>query len=490
MVRVAIASMDIDSLDPALAYRDGSWSLLSATCTRLLSSPLEPEVAARRPKVSRDGRTYTFTLRSGFRFSDGAPLRADAFARAIERTLTPGVDSPWAVYWKDIVGARRFLAGRAPTINGLEADGNTLVIELERPVAELPARVTSLCAVPPNLPADREGTAEFDSAGPYYISEYRTGERAVLLRNRFYDGDRPQRVAGFTADLSLSSQDQVLDQVEAGKADWGWALPPVIFNRGHELAAKYGINRSRFFVGRGAIFRGYAFNTSRPLFRDNPSLRRAVSFAIDRAAFRRVSGGPASSVLTDQYMPRNMKGFRDADIYPLRGPDFARARKLARGNTRGGKAVLFTIDLPNHRAFALSIKQNLRRIGLDVTIRWIPIEAYFGGLMARGAYDLGFATWIPDFDDPFSVLNVQLDGRFIGETNWARFDEPKYNRLLRHAAQLRGAARFQTYGALDARIAREAAPMVAIDFMREATLVSARIGCVRQPFDLAAVCLR
>src|SRR5262245_66337751 len=63
MVRVAMRGQDIGSLDPALAYDDASWSLLGATCARLMSSPLEPEVAARRPTVSRDGKTYTFTLR-------------------------------------------------------------------------------------------------------------------------------------------------------------------------------------------------------------------------------------------------------------------------------------------------------------------------------------------------------------------------------------------------------------------------------------------
>ena len=306
--------------------------------------------------------------------------------------------------------------------------GNTLVLRLERRVPELPARVTSLCAVPPNLPASREGIAEFPAAGPYYVDEYRAGERAVLLRNPFYGGDRPQRVEGFTVDLRLSSWEEVLDRVEAGKADWGWAFAPVVFDPARRLVAKYGINRSRFFVHPGATFRGYALNMSRPLFRHNPRLRRAVSFAIDRSAFRRVSGGRASSTLTDQYLPPDMPAFRDASIYPLERADLRRARELARGNTKSGKAVLFTIDAPNHFAFAQSIRRNLAKIGLEVTIRAFPLEAYFNRFMARGDYDLGFATWTPDFDDPFSVLNVQLDGRFIGATNWSRFDSAKYNR--------------------------------------------------------------
>jgi ABC-type transport system substrate-binding protein len=185
-----------------------------------------------------------------------------------------------------------------------------------------------------------------------------------------------------------------------------------------------------------------------------------------------------------------MPGFRDARIYPLESPDFRRARALARGNTRDGKAVLYTIDLPHHIAFAQTIKQSLAKIGLEVTIRGFPLEAYFGRLMARGQYDLGFATWTPDFLDPYSVLNVQLDGQFIGATNWSRLDSGEHNRLLRAAARLQGNARYRTYGTLDVLLAREEAPMAAVDFLTDATLVSRRVGCLRGSFDLTAVCLK
>ena len=101
--RISLGSLDY--VDPALAYPFTSWSLIDTTCARLMTYPdkpppegyrVVPEVAAAYPSVSRDGRTWTFTLRSGFRFSDGTPVRASAFARAIARTLAPGVDSPAA----------------------------------------------------------------------------------------------------------------------------------------------------------------------------------------------------------------------------------------------------------------------------------------------------------------------------------------------------------------------------------------------------------
>ena len=498
LVRVLLHGPDVGSLDPALAY-DASWYLLDTTCARLLtsasgshgSSGLVPEVAVGYPRSSPDGKTLTFTLRSGFRFSDGAPVRASAFARAINRMLAPSMKSPWAKYLRDIVGAERVLSGRSEAATGVVASGNRLVIRLTRPVPDFAARTTFLCAVPPALPVDPEGMAEFHAAGPYYVAEYRPGERVVIRRNRFYGGDRPHHVDGFDVDLRASSQEEVLDRIERGDADWGWALSPVYLDPARRLAAKYGVNKAQFFLQPGPVFRGYAFNTSRPLFRDNPRLRQAVNFAIDRSAFRRVAGGRFSSRLTDQYLPPGMPGFRDARIYPLDGPDLRRARALARGHTRDGKVLLYTIDLPHHLAFAQHIKQSLAKIGLEVRIKGIPRNAYFdGGLMARGPYDLGFATWLADYDDPYAVLNVQLEGQFIGEWNWARFASPTYDRLLRGAARLRGPDRYRAYGELDVRLARDAAPMVAIDFLNDPVLISKRLGCVRASFDLAAVCLK
>src|SRR5436190_12548222 len=69
---------DTDYIDPALAYYEISWQFEYATCAKLLNYPdtsgaagsqLQPEVAQSLPTISADGKTYTFTVRSGFKFS-------------------------------------------------------------------------------------------------------------------------------------------------------------------------------------------------------------------------------------------------------------------------------------------------------------------------------------------------------------------------------------------------------------------------------------
>ena len=92
----------VDSRDPALASSPPSWAVLDTTCVRLMSYPdkpppagfrPQPEVAGDVPSISRDGKTY-IRLRPGLRFSDGSPVRASAFARAINRVLAPEMSSP------------------------------------------------------------------------------------------------------------------------------------------------------------------------------------------------------------------------------------------------------------------------------------------------------------------------------------------------------------------------------------------------------------
>jgi peptide/nickel transport system substrate-binding protein len=502
--RIAFAASDLDSLDPALSYSTQGWSVLSATCARLMTYPdkpapeglrVVPEVAAAEPVASRSRRTWTFKLRRGFRFSDGTPVQASAFARAIYRTLAPGISSAGAQYTRDLVGAADVQAGKTTSLSGVTARGNTLTVRFKRAVPDFAARTTMpfFCAVPPGLPTDPEGVGAFPSAGPYFVAEYRAGQRAVLERNRYYRGKRPHHVDRFVINLDASSGSEVLDRIERGTADWGQTAPPDFTDPQRRLVTKYGLNRSQFFVKPSLTLRSFVLNTSRPLFRDNARLRRAVNFAVDRRAIQGGSIGRLGSSLTDQYLSPSMPGFRNAQIYPLNGPNVLKAKSLARGHTRGGKATLYTFDAPPTLAIAQVVRQNLAKIGLDVVVKAVPPPAYFSSLGApRQPYDIAFLPWLADYADPYGVVNLLLDGQYIGRTNYSRFNSPTYNRALRHAASLRGYPRYRTYGKLDIKLARDAAPIVAIDNINELTLVSKRVGCVvlRPSLDLAAVCLK
>jgi ABC-type oligopeptide transport system substrate-binding subunit len=490
----------LDTMDPAIANTQASWSLLDLTCARLMTYPdkpppqafrLVPEVAAAPPKISRDGKTYTFALRHTFRFSDGKPVDARAFARGINRTLAPGLRSLGTRYMEDIVGARAVQAGRAKSARGVVARGYRLVIRLKRPLGDLPARTSMpfFCAVPPNLPADPEGRGAFPGSGPYYVSEYRPGQRVTIRRNRYYRGTRPHHVAGFSADLTGSSPQDVLDRIEDGRADWGIIPPPLYFDPARDLVRKYGINKRQFFVRPGFTLRAFMLNTSRPLFRGNIALRKAVNYAVDRRAFSNMLGAR----LTDQFLPPQLPGFRDAKIYPLRRPALRKARALARGHLRSGKATLYVVDLPLTIGLGQILKRNLEQIGLDVKVTPIPPPAYDARLRTPGEpFDLAFfVTPSVDYYDPYAFLNLYFDSRFIGRANVSNLRSPTFDRRLRAASRLRGSERLRAYGRLDADLMRQSAPVAPLTYISEPTLVSKRVRCVllRPTLDLMTACL-
>jgi ABC-type transport system substrate-binding protein len=130
---VTLGGGAFDFIDPALAYQGSSWAILNPVCATLMTYLDKPppagyrlvtDVAKAYPKSSQGGMTWTFTLRSGFRFSDGTPVRASAFAHAIDRTLAKGIDSPGKQYTQDIVGAKDVLGGKATSPRGVVARGN------------------------------------------------------------------------------------------------------------------------------------------------------------------------------------------------------------------------------------------------------------------------------------------------------------------------------------------------------------------------------
>jgi YVTN family beta-propeller protein len=470
-----------------------------ATCALLLNYPdrqapdgakLRPEVARAPPKVSRDGRTYTFTLRSGFRFSPPSrePVTAAAFKRAIDRVRHPKMQS---------VGA---LLG---DVADVRASGNTLVVELTEPAPSLPARLAMpyFCAVPPDTPIDPEGVDAVPSAGPYYVASHEPNKSLVLRRNPGYAGFRAQRLREIRYTIGVSPE-RAAKMVESGAMDYfsdaGDARTALPADLNARLERRYGpqsaaarAGRQQYFTTRGLSVFYLLFNTRRPVFAD-ARMRRAVNFAIDRRALAATPGLPATARPTDQYIPPGIPGFEDAAIYPLGGPDLRAARRLA--GRRRREATLYTCTNPNCARNAETLKQNLAAIGIELDVRQFPTPVLLtlpGDPNAN--YDLITIGYIVDYADPFDFINV-LFARgselrppvvSIGFALEAR---------MAAAARLTGKRRLRAYARLDRDLAAGPAPIAAFANGTVKHLFSARVGCqFEHPIyglDLAALCIR
>jgi peptide/nickel transport system substrate-binding protein len=490
---VVATPLSFETLDPALAPPRASaiWFATCATLTAFRDAPapagltVQPEAAAGPPTISSDGLTYVFTVRPGLRFSDGSPLTAANFARALGRVHDPVMNSPGASLFADV--------------QSVSARGLQLRIQLSRPSGDLTMRLALdyACPVPLGFPIDPAGVNLTGvGSGPYYISAFTPESVIVLRRNRYYQGTRPhhpdQVVVNIGGDLNSD-----IAAVESGQADVLMVEIPSELRPG--LAQLYGVNQGQLIRVEGDHEAVLVLNTSGALFKDNVPLRQAVNFALDRAGIiAQIDGGQISDVATDQIMPHQIPGWTDYNLYPLAGPDLARAQQLAQGNLRGGHAVLYTIPGPWLPDVAQVIASNLSAIGLDVQVTIIApavLDAKAG--IPGEPYDMllqGFGLDYPDPDDALVRLLGGANARKpAGNENFAYFDDPAYNQRMAAADRLTGAARLQAFSRLDADIMRNEAPWAPLFEESHWVLYSKRVGCLKnQPVilrDFGAMCV-
>jgi ABC-type transport system substrate-binding protein len=475
-------------LDYAVTFDLNSWAIAYSTCANLMTYPDRggqagsrpyPEGAAGYPTVSRDGRRYTFRVRAGLRFHTGAPLTAANYAAALRRDLDPATQSPGADYLRDVVGIR--------------VRGNTLAVRLSKPNPDIVFRLAMpfFCPVPVDLPHDPNAVDVIPGSGPYYVAVHEPNQQIELRRNPFYRGTRPRHAARILFTIGGDPESNFRD-VENGQIDLASSAPPDA-----ELPAlvrRYDLNRSRLFTVPSLATRFLALNSARPLFHDNPSLRQAVDYALDRRALVRTLGY-LHGASTDRLLPPVTLGYRAGRVYPRRA-DLKKARALAVGHLRKGKAVLYTRDAPDAILRAQLVKQELRRIGLDVEINVFAVDVLLEKVTRRGArFDIADLGWHADYPEPGDFVDALVDGRGIRARNnsdMAYFDNASYDRKLVATSQLGGAARYRAFGALDVEIMRNAAPYAPYANPLGVLFVAKRVGCVvRHPYfvrDYGAYC--
>jgi DNA-binding SARP family transcriptional activator/streptogramin lyase len=232
VARILLTRDLIADSDPAAPIlfgdRDADRQRQSATCLSLYEyrhGRLAPFAANGPPARRSKGRVWIFRVRHGFAFSPPSHERVDAttFAATIERSTAPAFPhSEAAKALAAVVGMHAFRRGLTTHLAGIEATRARLTIRLQRPVANLDARLAApyFCAVPRDTPAVPTGLqGPIPSAGPYYVAGASGGAFAVLRRNPHYP--LPNR-AGFAAivyDFNVDER-RALEMIRHGRADY------------------------------------------------------------------------------------------------------------------------------------------------------------------------------------------------------------------------------------------------------------------------------
>jgi ABC-type oligopeptide transport system substrate-binding subunit len=494
-MKLNMSATDVDFTDPSLAYGTISWQIEYATALKLYNYPdkappqggrLQPEGAVGFPVVSKDGKTYTITVRSGYKFSDGKPVTAANYVFAMNRALSPTMQSPAAPFMTTIQGAQAVIDGKASKASGIQVHGNKIVIKLAQPDGGILAKLGMpfFQALETNLALDKNGVSVYPSAGPYHITERSVGRHITVTKNPYYKGPRPANVQTF--DITVNTNlDQSLLQVQAGQIDYDMGgLPPTAHAN---LAQQFGINKGRYFVHPLVETDYVALNTQGSAF-SSVKMRQAANEAIDRPAMLRVRGAFAGK-RTVQILPPGMGGFIRTKAYPIAGPDYAKAKTLAGGNCK--TVNVWSTTSATGTNLAQVFKYNLGQIGCDVQVKLFQgFQIYTAAGQKGAAFDAAMVGWNQDYPDPYDFLDVLLNGNNIHDSNnnnLAYFNVPKINSQLVAANKLSGDARYNTYGKLDVNITNNYAPWAAYDNRNEREFVSSRTkGYLFQPANASA----
>jgi peptide/nickel transport system substrate-binding protein len=478
-----------DYLDPQLSYTSEGWTAMYDTYLPLLTyahasgkagTRVVPALVESLPKISDDGRTYTFTLRKGLRYSDGTPIRASDFPATIERLFR--VNSQASPFFTVIVGAERFARAKTGGIPGIEVDDATgkIVIHLTEPRGSFinALAMISAAVLPAGTPATDQTASPPPASGPYEIVDVKVGRGWSYRRNPQWakrNGPRiPEVPAGHLGKIDVRvvrNNVTRTHEIENGEADWTQSNPPSDLYAG--VKEKY--EGTQFRVEHTVSTYFFWMNTERPPFNDL-RVRRAVNYAVNTAALERIYAGSLSA--GHEILPPGMPGHRAFDLYPH---NLAKAKRLIAAADPADRNVTVwgNDENPNNEATQY-YQAVLNELGFKTKLKEVNSANYFSviGNANTPELDTGWVDWFADHPHPNDFVQPLFAGESIratGNTNYSHTDVPRLNaKIARLAREDLGARQESEYAELDREI-MELAPVVPYGNYATSTFVGSDI---------------
>ncbi|MEN3939970.1 peptide ABC transporter substrate-binding protein [Prosthecobacter sp. SYSU 5D2] len=435
---VFIQSAEPETLDPALTSDQVSMRLSTALFEGLcrVNQAGRPEPGmAERWEISPDRKTYTFHLRAGTAWTDGRAVVAEDFVGSWKRALDPATGGDYASLMHVIRGAKAFSEGQDPDFSkvGVKAvDEKTLRVELENPTpyfVDLTAFVT-LAPVPLGT-IEKHGTAWIKPAnivtnGAYFLEEWLLDDRIRLRKNpHYWDA---ANVGMETIEIKpVQDANTALSYFHTGQCDLimdKGMIPPTLTQK---LKQQPWFHTGPFL---GTWF--IRINVTKPPF-DDARVRQAFALAVDKA--RIVEKITQLGELTAWGLTPPGTG-QDYQAPPGLDLNVEEARRLmAEAGYPGGKGFprveYLYIPLGVERNIAIEL-QAMWQEALGVTVNLTKQEQkVWLKSMRELDYHLCRSSWVGDYNDPSTFLDMFITGSGNNRTGWSN---EKYDRLVTEAA--------------------------------------------------------
>ncbi|MDR3145891.1 MAG: peptide ABC transporter substrate-binding protein, partial [Treponema sp.] len=393
---------------------------------------MEPVPAmAKSWKVSEDKKQWTFSLRDNARYWNGDPVTAEDFRSAWLSLLDPSRRSPYSSLFDIIQGAKEYRLGLSadPASVGITApDPKTLVVRLNSPASFFPSMLChhSFSPIHPSMVRTPDWSlAPPVSNGPFYVAENR-GQTLVLVKNpHYWDGERV--VLNKISFRYTQDRDEATALWNSGEARW------ISGDINFDILT----DRSGIMVNALFATHYYFIRSAGPPW-DDHRIRKALSLVLPWEQLREGFYLPAKTLIYP------IPGYPEVEGPELADPEEAK-RLLRDAGYPGGEGlpelrIRLTPSIDAARIGGLMAATWMQELGLRVKIDVVPYAQYFEALKGDD-YEVGFSTWIGDFADPYTFLQMW---RQDSNLNDARFNDADYEALMERSMTEDGEERWKT----------------------------------------------
>ena len=431
------------SADQALDFTSQGNELYSVVNTALLTfqrgvsgaagSKIIPGLAKALPTVSNNGKTYTFYLRSGLKYSNGTAIKASDETYALERDLK----IPWqaaSFVSGYIVGAQAYANGKATTISGITTDDATgkIVVNLIAPFGPIEDifALAGTAPVPTTTAMKNLANTGTIGDGPYMWSTITPNQSYTLVQNPNFD--IPGLPRGHAAKIiyqvnsNVTANAEAVLENQADVFDPGDTLPASLLPQIQSTAK----DRYQAIPSNSTYYFWFGVN-EKPF--NNLYARQAVEAALDDSALSRLDSG----FLTPDchLIPPGITGGSDGSTCPYHAadaaPNMAEAKALMAKSGMIGQAVTVYGEERTPRKQWLDYYTSvLNSLGFKATEKVVNSSVYFTTIGAPSLKpQTGFGDWVQDFPNPWDFM--QLFAGNAGSTlNYGYVNDAHYNATL------------------------------------------------------------
>lgn len=404
---------------------------------------LVPDLASAAPTSPDGGKTWTFKIRTGMKFSDGTPITAADVKYGVERSMDPAITNGAQYAKLYLAGADKYTGpSKGPLASIVVADASTITFKLKQVVGSWPQLCTLYTFVP--VPRAKDTGAAYDNMpvtnASYKIQSYNTKSKIVLIKDpnwsKATDQLRSQNVTSVICTMGLDEarvDNDLFSDTNGGTN--------AMFSDDPSAADISKVNtpaiKSRTLFGSTIFVYYLAVQQNQPALK-NEKVRQAILYARNPKATIQVSGGPLLLESVQSFAPKSLKGFENvADTYPDLGPEGnpEKAKQLlSEAGVTNLKITYAHSNTPKQTQGAQALVAAMARAGITLIPQPIDKDAFYTTVSTlKNKYDLVFGGWGYDIPDGSTIFPPIFQGGanlYDGTSNLSQLDDPAINKLI------------------------------------------------------------